>query len=157
MDLTTGATRVYATHGGSVCRPYFGNSAMSIDVDGKVYAASSCGVVVYAPGVPARLINSHTGLISAVAMDRYQNLYGLDSYGNLLQFDKATGAELRRVTIAYAPSVTWTLAFDSSDNVLVNYWGEQRLYSSADGRLLTTWSASTYYPGASGYFWYVTF
>ena len=157
MDTATGATHVYATHGGSVCKPYFGNSAMAIDVDGKVYAASSCGVVVYEPGTSARMLNAWSGLISAVAMDRFQNLYGLDSAGNLVQFDKTTGAEVRRVTITYAPSVTWTLAFDSSGDVLVNYWGEQRLYSGTDGRLLTTWSASTYYPGTTGYYWYVTF
>jgi hypothetical protein len=74
-----------------------------------------------------------------------------------MQFDKTSGAELRRVTIGYAPYVTWTLAFDSSGNVLVNYWGDQRLYDSADGRLVSAWSASAYYPGTTGYYWYVTY
>jgi hypothetical protein len=41
--------------------------------------------------------------------------------------------------------------------VLVNYWGEQRAYSSVDGSTVKTWSASSYYPGSSGYYWYVTF
>ena len=157
MDLATGSTSLYASLGSTACKPYFGNSAMAIDSDGSVYAASSCGVVVYTPGVDAVQLNTYTGLISAVAMDAAQELYSLDYSGNFVHFDKYTGATLGSVRIAYTPSTTWTLAIDSSGNFLVNYWGEQRLYSGADGSTLTTWSASTYYPGTSGYYWYVTF
>ena len=59
--------------------------------------------------------------------------------------------------IAVAPSTTWTLAVDGNGDFVVNYWGEQRLYSAADGSAITTWSASAWYPGTSGYYWYVTF
>jgi hypothetical protein len=157
MDVSTGSWSLYADLGGSACKPYFGNSAMSIDHDGSIYAASNCGVVRYTPGGSAAMINAYAGLISAVAMDAANELYGLDSAGNLVHFDKVTGAALSSVRIAYAPSTTWTLAFDSSGNVLVNYWGEQRAYSSVDGSTVKTWSASSYYPGSSGYYWYVTF
>jgi hypothetical protein len=156
MDVATGVTSLYAELGSSACKPYFGNSAMAIDVDGRLFAASSCGVVVYEPGTDATMLNSYSGLISAVAMDAMQELYGLDNYGNIVHFDKTTGAELGHITIDVAPSTTWTLAVDASGDFLVNYWGEQRLYSGVDGHAITTWSASAYYPGTSHYYWYVT-
>ena len=157
MDLSTGTTSLYASLGSTACKPYFGNSAMAIDTDGSVYAASTCGVVRYEPGKDAVQLNTYTDLISAVAMNADQELYSLDTDGNLVQFDKSTGAILSTVTISVRPSATWTLAIDSSDNILVNYWGEQRLYSLADGSLVQTWSASSYYPASSGFYWYVTF
>jgi hypothetical protein len=157
MDVATGGTSLYASLGASACKPYFGNSAMAIDTDGRLYAASSCGVVVYSPGSDATMLNSYSGLISAVAMDASQELFGIDYSGNIVHFDKSTGDELSFITIDVAPSVTWTLAVDENGDFLVNYWGEQRLFSQLDGSVLTTWSASTYYPGRSGYYWYVTF
>ena len=156
MDVATGSTSLYASLGSTACKPYFGNNAMSIDEDGKVYVASSCGIVVYEPGVPAIQLNSYTGLISAVAMDASQELYSLDYSGNIVHFDKSTGATLSTVRISYSPSTTWTLAIDESDNILVNYWGEQRVYDLATGALVTTFNASVYYPGTSRYYWYVT-
>ena len=157
MDLSTGRTGLYASLGGTACKPYFGNSAMSIDTDGRVYAASSCGIVVYEPGTDAVMLNSYSGLISAVAMDATQNLYGLDYYGNIVEFDKTTGAELGHVTISPTPSVTWTLAVDGNGDFVVNYWGEQYIFSGVDGSVVERFDASAYYPGSSGYYWYVTF
>ncbi len=160
MDVDTGDVSLYASFGttlSSSCKPYFGNSAMAIDTDGSVYTASSCGIVVYTPDDEASLLCEYSGLISAVAMDASQELYSLDSRGRVVHFDKTTGDVLDSVTISYAPSTTWTLAIDESGNIVVNYWGDQRLYSLEDGSLLTTWSASTWYPGSSGYYWYVTY
>jgi len=157
MDVSLGTTSLYASLGESACKPYFGNSAMAIDTDGSIYTASSCGIVRYTPGSSATQLNTYTGLISAVAMNADQELFSLDSSGYLVQFDKSTGKTLHSVQITNAPSTTWTLAIDSSDNILVNYWGEQRLFSIKDGSLVQTWSASSYYPGSSGYYWYVTF
>jgi hypothetical protein len=157
MDLTTGTISRYADLGSAACKPYFGNSAMSIDTDGRLYAASSCGVVVYTPGSDAVMLNSWSNLISAVAMDANNNLFGIDYSGNIIHFDKTTGAELGSITISVSPSTTWTLAVDENGDFLVNYWGEQRLFSQVDGSVITTWSASSYYPGSSGYSWYVTY
>ncbi|MFT5585088.1 MAG: hypothetical protein ACI9VR_002676 [Cognaticolwellia sp.] len=157
MELSTGRTSLYASRGSTACKPYFGNSAMAIDMDGSVFAASSCGIVKYEPGKDAVQLNTYTGLISAVAMSATQDLYSLDNSGNVVQFDTTTGATLSSVRITVNPSTTWTLAIDSSDNILVNYWGEQRLYSLADGSLVQEWSAADYYPGTSGHYWYVTF
>ena len=157
MDVRTGTTSLYASLGTSACKPYFGNSAMAIDTDGAIYAASSCGIVRYSAGGSAVQLNTYTNLISAVAMDADQELYSLDYSGNVVHFDKSSGAVLGSVRISVSPSTTWTLAIDASDNILVNYWGEQRLFSLADGSLVTSWSASSYYPGTSGYYWYVTF
>ncbi len=145
MDLSTGAVSLYASLGEGPCKPYFGNSAMAIDLDGTVYAASNCGIVRYSPDKDAEQLNLYTGLISAVAMNADQELFSLDNSGNVVQFDKSTGATLS------------TVAIDSSDNILVNYWGEQRLYSLSDGSLQQSWNASEYYPGDSGYYWYVTY
>ena len=130
---------------------------MAIDNDGSIYAASSCGIVRYTPSASATLINGHPGLISAVAMNADQELFSLDSDGYVIQFDKSTGKTLDSVQISFAPSTTWALAIDSSDNILVNYWGEQRLFSLKDGSLVESWSGSSYYPGSSGYYWYVTY
>jgi hypothetical protein len=103
------------------------------------------------------MLNSWSNLISAVAMDANNNLFGIDYSGNIIHFDKTTGAELGSITISVSPSTTWTLAVDENGDFLVNYWGEQRLFSQVDGSVITTWSASSYYPGSSGYYWYVTY
>ena len=157
MDISTGATSQYASLGGSACKPYFGNSTMAIDTDGSIYASSSCGIVRYTPGSSATQLNMFTGLISAVAMNADQELFSLDYDGYVVQFDKSTGKVLYSVQISHAPYTTWTLAIDASDNILVNYWGEQRLFSLKDGSLVESWSSSSYYPGSSGAYWYVTF
>lgn len=157
MDLSTGTTSLYASLGEGACKPYFGNSAIAIDVDGSIYAASNCGIVRYEPGKDAVQLNLYTELISAVAMNADQELFSLDQSGNVVQFDKSTGATLSSVAIDVTPSTTWTLAIDSSDNILVNYWGEQRLYSLSDGSLVQSWDSTSYYPGDSGYYWYVTY
>ncbi len=157
MDLTTGATSLYASLGSTACKPYFGNNSMSIDSDGTVYAASSCGIVVYTPTAEATMLNSVSGLMSITAMDADNELYSLDSAGNIVHFDKASGAALGHVTIGTAPSTTWTMAVDENGDFIVNYWGEQRIFSHVNGATLKTWEASTYYPATSGYYWYVTF
>ena len=89
-------------------------------------------------------------------MDASQELYSLDYSGNIVHFDKSTGATLSTVRISYSPSTTWALAIDESDNILVNYWGEQRVYDLATGALVTSFSSITFYPGTTGYYWYVT-
>ena len=53
--------------------------------------------------------------------------------------------------------LAWTLAVDGNGDFVVNYWGEQRVYSHVDGSTIETFSASSYYPGTSTYYWYVTF
>ena len=156
MDIATGAVSLYSSLD-SACKPYFGNSAMAIDIDGSIYAASSCGIVRYEAWKSAAEINNYTNLLSAVAMNADQDLYSIDQSGNLVEFDKSTGATLSSVSLAHTPSTTWTMAFDSAGDVLVNFWGEQRLFSSTAGSVLESWSASAYYPGTSGYYWYVTF
>jgi len=155
MELATGATELYSSRG-SACLPYFGNSAMSIDTDGTVYAAGSCGVVAYPAFGTASAINSMSSLVSAVAMDAANELYTLSYSGVISHVDKSTGAILSTITISTTPSTTWTMAVDVDGNFVINYWGEQRIFSGADGSELWTWSASTYYPGTSGYYWYVT-
>lgn len=157
MDVGTGLTSIYATLGSTACKPYFGNSAMSIDTDGAVYAASSCGVVVYRPGVEAVMLNAFVGLLPAMAMDAGQELYGINGSGLIAHFDKSTGSVLGYIMIGVTPSVTWTLAVDGNGDFVVNYWGEQRVFSHVDGSTVMTWDASTYYPGTSTYYWYVTF
>lgn len=157
MDLTTGATSLYASLGSTACKPYFGNNSMSIDTDGTVYAASSCGIVAYTPTADAVQVNSVSGLMSITAMDADNELYSLDSAGNIIHFDKATGANLGHVTISPAPSTTWTMAVDGNGDFVINYRGEQRVFSGVDGSVVQYWDASTYYPGTSGYYWYVTF
>jgi hypothetical protein len=157
MDVNDGSISLYASLGTDVCRPYFGNSAMAIDVDGSIYAASYCGIVRYLPDDTAEPLNTDKNLISAVAMNADQELFSVNRSGQLMQFDKKTGEVLSSVVLSEAPSSTWTLAFDAEGNILVNYWGEQRLYSSKDGSLVEHWSAADYYPGSSGHYWYVTF
>jgi Putative metal-binding motif len=157
MDVSTGATSVYARLGSAACKPYFGNSSMSIDVDGRVFAASTCGMVAYSPASDAVQLNRVTGLLSAVAMDAAQELYGIDSNGTIYHFDKSTGATLGTIRITVTPYVTWTMAVDGNGDFVLNYWGDQRVFSSADGSLVTSFSAASYYPGTSRYYWYVTF
>lgn len=127
MDVSTGRVSIYASLGSAVTKPYFGNNSMAIDADGTVYAASSAGIVAYTPTADATMLNS------------------------------ATGAELGRITISTAPSTTWTMAVDGNGDFVVNYWGQQRIFSRVDGSEVKTWDAASYYPGSSGNYWYVTF
>jgi hypothetical protein len=157
MDLETGDVTLYAELGDVACKPYFGNSSMAIDTDGKVYAASDCGITVYTPGSDAAQLNDYTGLYDCVAMDADNELYGMDARGRINHFDKTTGEVLGRVTMATAPSTTWTMAVDANGDFVVNYWGEQRVFSHEDGSEVEHWSASEWYPGTSTYYWYVTF
>ena len=90
-------------------------------------------------------------------MDANNELYTLDYSGNISHVDKSSGAVLSVITIAVAPSTTWTLAIDANGDFVVNYWGDQRVFSHVNGSVVKSWSASTYYPGSSGYYWYVTF
>ena len=156
LDLNTGLTSLYSSLG-TACLPYFGNSAMAIDTDGTIYAAGSCGVVAYTANGSATAINSMNNLVSAVAMDANNELYTLDYSGNISHIDKSTGAVLSVITISVPPATTWTLAVDTNGDFVVNYWGEQRVFSHTNGSVVRSWSANTYYPGTSGYYWYVTF
>jgi hypothetical protein len=90
-------------------------------------------------------------------MDADNELYSLDNAGHVIHFDKSTGAVLGRITISTAPSTTWTMAVDANGDFVVNYWGQQRIFSHVDGSAVKTWDAASYYPGSSGYYWYVTF
>ena len=84
-------------------------------------------------------------------------LKAVDTSGHVIHFDKSTGAVLGRITISTAPSTTWTMAVDANGDFVVNYWGQQRIFSHVDGSAVKTWDAASYYPGSSGYYWYVTF
>ena len=57
----------------------------------------------------------------------------------------------------FIPSSYWGYAVDGNGDFVVNYWGEQRIFSHVDGHEIQYWSASAWYPGSSGYYWYVTF
>ena len=157
MDLYTGRVSLYASLGSTATKPYFGNNSMAIDADGTVYAASSAGIVAYTPTADATMLNSVSGLLSITAMDADNELYSLDNAGHVIHFDKSTGAVLGRITISTAPSTTWTMAVDANGDFVVNYWGQQRIFSHVDGSAVKTWDAASYYPGSSGYYWYVTF
>ena len=157
MNIATGLTSRYADRGSSATKPYFGNSSMSIDVDGKVYAASSGGIIVYSPGSSAVALNSLSGLRSAVAMDASQELYALTNSGAVLHIDKSSGAVLDTIYLSSGVGIAWTLAVDGNGDFLVNDWGRQRLFDGSSGAELRSWDSSTFYPGTTGYYWYVTF
>jgi hypothetical protein len=157
MDVNTGETWIHSQLGSSACKPYFGNNSMAIDVDGKVYTASSCGIVVYNPNGTAVQLNSYSNLLSLTAMDANQELYSMDYSGNIIHFDKTTGAVLATIPTGYSAYATWTMAVDQNGDFVVNYYNYARIFSGVDGTLVKEWYAADYYPGTTGYYWYVTF
>ena len=155
MDVATGESQLYASLGSVACKPYFGNSSLAV-AGPYVYAASDCGVVLYQPGQDALMLNSQPNLVSAVAMDADQELYTLDYSGHLAHIDRVSGAVIEQVLLASPPATTWALALDENGDVLVNYFGAERLFSRVDGRELQRWDPTAWYPG-HGDPWYVSF